>query len=71
MNKYIYISLKHIFHKFLHSQILVAYTTREKTTLERELAPLQDVNDHYPKYILTMDIDPIYRQMKITNVTEF
>lgn len=37
----------------------VAYTTREKTTLERELAPLQEINDNYPKYILTMDIDPI------------
>ena len=37
----------------------VAYTTREKATLERELTPLQDINDHYPKYILTMDIDPI------------
>lgn len=37
----------------------VAYTTREKATLERELSPLQNINDHYPKYILTMDIDPI------------
>lgn len=37
----------------------VAYTTRDKSKLERELTPLQDINDHYPKYILTMDIDPI------------
>lgn len=37
----------------------VAYTTREKSTLERELLPLQNINDHYPKYILTMDVDPI------------
>ena len=37
----------------------VAYTTREKQTLERELTPLQNINDHYPKYILTMDIDPV------------
>ena len=37
----------------------VAYTTREQSTLERELTPLQEINDHYPKYILTMDIDPI------------
>ena len=36
----------------------VAYTTREKDTLERELKPLQNINDHYPKYILTMDVDP-------------
>lgn len=37
----------------------VAYTTREKSTLERELASLQDIKDHYPKFILTMDLDPI------------
>ena len=36
----------------------VAYTTREKTTLERELNSLKNINDHYPKYILTMDLDP-------------
>lgn len=36
----------------------VAYTVRERTTLERELSALEEINDHYPKYILTMDIDP-------------
>jgi len=36
----------------------VAYTTREETTLKRELSALESINDHYPKYILTMDIDP-------------
>lgn len=51
----------------------VAYTTREKLTLERELAPLQDINDHYPKYILTMDIDPIadYDGIKKINVLDW
>lgn len=51
----------------------VAYTTREKTTLERELAPLQDINDHYPKYILTMDVDPIadYNGIKKINVLDW
>ena len=51
----------------------VAYTTREKTTLERELAPLQDINNHYPKYILTMDIDPIadYDGIKKINVLDW
>lgn len=37
----------------------VAYTTREESTLKRELSPLQSINNHYPKFILTMDIDPI------------
>ncbi len=37
----------------------VAYTTREESTLERELRSLQEINDNYPKYILTMDLDPI------------
>lgn len=51
----------------------VAYTTREKATLERELIPLQDINDHYPKYILTMDIDPIadYDGIKKVNVLDW
>lgn len=37
----------------------VAYTTREESTLARELDSLQKINDHYPKFILTMDLDPI------------
>lgn len=51
----------------------VAYTTREKSTLERELTPLQEINDHYPKYILTMDIDPIedYDGIKKINVLDW
>lgn len=36
----------------------VAYTTRDEKTLDRELSSLMSINDHYPKYILTMDIDP-------------
>lgn len=30
----------------------VALTVREKTTLERELAPLDSISDHNPKYLL-------------------
>ena len=51
----------------------VAYTVREESTLERELSPLQKINDHYPKYILTMDLDPVvdYEGIKKLNVLDW
>lgn len=36
----------------------VAATVRDENTLMRELTPLQKINDHYPKVILTLDDDP-------------
>jgi predicted AAA+ superfamily ATPase len=36
----------------------VAATVRDRATLEREIAPLRKIPDHYPKYILTLDEDP-------------
>ena len=36
----------------------VALTVRDETTLRRELAPLNAIADHYPKYLLTLDDDP-------------
>ena len=36
----------------------VAETVRTRETLRRELAPLQKITDHYPKFILTLDDDP-------------
>lgn len=36
----------------------VAATVRDENTLKRELASLQQINDQYPKYILTLDEDP-------------
>lgn len=36
----------------------VALTVREETTLQRELAPLDAISDHNPKYLLTLDDDP-------------
>jgi predicted AAA+ superfamily ATPase len=36
----------------------VAWTVRGEATLERELRPLDGITDHYPKYLLTMDLDP-------------
>jgi predicted AAA+ superfamily ATPase len=36
----------------------VAATVRDQQTLARELAPLQKIQDHYQKVILTLDDDP-------------
>ena len=36
----------------------VAATVRDSATLERELASLRNIDDHYPKYLLTLDDDP-------------
>lgn len=38
--------------------VQVAATVRDESTLQRELRPLQRINDHYPKIILTLDDDP-------------
>lgn len=35
----------------------VALTVRDEKVLQRELKPLQKTGDHYPKYLLTLDID--------------
>lgn len=35
----------------------VAATVRDEKTLQREPAPLQKINGHYPKFILTLDDD--------------
>lgn len=34
----------------------VSYTVMEDTTLRRELSPLEQLEDNYPKYLLTMDV---------------
>lgn len=36
----------------------VAATVRDNKTLEREITPLVKINDHYQKFILTLDDDP-------------
>ncbi len=36
----------------------IAATVRDTETLRRELAPLQKIHDHYPKFLLTLDEDP-------------
>lgn len=37
----------------------IAASVRDENTLKRELNSLQKINDHYPKYILTLDDDPM------------
>lgn len=37
----------------------VAATVRDEATLRRELASLQQIGDQYPKFILTLDDDPV------------
>lgn len=51
----------------------VALTVREESTLQRELSALQSINDHYPKYILTLDLDPDsdYDGIKKINVLDW
>ena len=51
----------------------VSLTTRDETTLTRELRPLQKIRDNYPKYILTMDRDLYsdYEGIKKINVIDW
>lgn len=51
----------------------VAATIRDEKTLKRELASLQQIKDHYPKFILTLDDDPTadYDGIKRVNALEW
>ncbi len=51
----------------------VALTALEESTLERELAPLESIRDHNPKYLLTMDFTPLtsHNGIKQWNVLEW
>ena len=35
--------------------VQVAYKLSEQTTIDREFAPLLEIRDHYPKYVVSMD----------------
>ena len=37
----------------------VSLSVREESTMRRELAPLLSISDSFPKYLLTMDNDPV------------
>lgn len=53
----------------------VAYTVVDTDghTLQRELAPLEAINDHNPKYLLTMDYTPLtsHNGIKQLNVLDW
>ena len=51
----------------------VALTVREKSTLERELRPLNSIPDHNPKVLLTLDDDPVaaYNGIRRMNVLDW
>lgn len=46
----------------------VALTTKEESTLERELAPLEAIRDNFPKYLLTLDPDPVSNKNGIIKI---
>jgi len=51
----------------------VAYTVGAESTLERELAPLDAIKDHNPKYLLTLDFMPTasHNGIKQVNVLDW
>ena len=51
----------------------VAASVREESALKRDLACLHKINDHYPKWILTLDEDPEgdYDGIRRVNVLEW
>lgn len=55
------------------SYIQVAASVRDEKTLARELRPLEKIDDHYPKYIMTLDRDPIadYDGIKRINALDY
>ena len=52
--------------------IQVALSVRDEKTLERELTPLNDIKDHYPKYLITLDYDTnVYNGIKQISAIDF
>ena len=48
--------------------VQVALSVRDADTLQRELSPLRLTGNHYPKYLITLDNDPIVSHDGITQV---
>lgn len=52
--------------------IQVALSVRDENTLERELSALDNIKDHYPKYLMTLDYDTnIYNGIKQISAIDF
>ena len=50
----------------------VALSVRDAQTLERELASLDRIRDHYPKYLLTLDAEEVFhRGIRQVNAINF
>jgi predicted AAA+ superfamily ATPase len=50
----------------------VSLTVREQKTLERELVPFSKINNHFPKYLLTLDPEePTYNGVQQINITNW
>lgn len=51
----------------------ISQTVRDDETLNRELRALDSIKDHYPKYLLTMDVDPetSYNGIRKINVLDW
>ena len=52
--------------------IQVSLSVRDENTLKRELEPLQNIKDNYPKYIITLDYDKVnYEGIKQISAIDF
>ena len=52
--------------------VQVALSVRDEKTLERELGALDSINDHYPKYLITLDYDTCnYNGIKQISAMDF
>ena len=49
----------------------VSYTVKDERTLERELNPLDNINDHNPKFLLTADYTPYTSHNGIKQINVF
>ena len=51
----------------------ISETVKEEGTWDRELTPLENIREHYPKYILTGDITPetYYNGIRKINVIDW